>query len=310
MSSWPEQHHTSSFTRARSRTSDVIDLILPTVGRTSEPRRLLGSLATQTYRDFRLIIVDQNDDDRLAALVDEFGAGLSISHLRSAPGISRARNVAVAHLDADVIGFPDDDCWYAPDLLERVAAVLSANQEWGGVSGRSVDADAHPTTGHYDKQRRMLTRYNLWSRVGSYKMFLRRRVIDTVGRFDEMLGVGSSGPWGGGEDLDYALRAVDSGHLLYYDPSLVVFHPRRRETGSQPDPADGYRYGMGMGRVLRKGHLPVWFAGYHFARAFGAASISFVQGRRDHARYHWAVGRGRLHGWSRLPEQVLRATGV
>jgi glycosyltransferase involved in cell wall biosynthesis len=288
----------------------VIDLILSTVRRTSEPRRLLDSLTAQTYPDFRLIIVDQNDDDRLVPLADEFGASLSILHLRSAPGISRARNVALPHVEADVVAFPDDDCWYPPDLLERVTALLSANQQWDGVSGRAVDADGRPSTGSDDTRPTMLTRYNLWDRVGSYRLFLRRRVIDTVGRFDEMLGVGSSGPWGGGEDLDYALRAVDAGHLLYYEPSLVVFHPRRRETGSEPDPADGYRYGMGMGRVLRTGQLPVWFAGYHCSRAFAASSISLARGRRAHARYHWAVGRGRVRGWLRSSEQVLRTTVV
>ncbi len=42
--------------------------------------------------------------------------------LRSPRGLSRARNEALPRLEADVVAFPDDDCEYPDDLLERVAA--------------------------------------------------------------------------------------------------------------------------------------------------------------------------------------------
>jgi hypothetical protein len=40
-------------------------LILATVGRTVELNRLFDTLAAQSYRDFEVIVVDQNRDDRL-----------------------------------------------------------------------------------------------------------------------------------------------------------------------------------------------------------------------------------------------------
>ena len=43
-------------------------LIMATLGRTDEPRRFLDSLESQTFRDFELILADQNDDDRIAPM--------------------------------------------------------------------------------------------------------------------------------------------------------------------------------------------------------------------------------------------------
>src|SRR5215212_9261375 len=102
-------------------------LVLATVGRTEEVRRLLESLREQTYRNFEVIVVDQNPGDGLTYLLELYRDTLNIRHIRSAKGISKARNVGLRYTTGDVVAFPDDDCWYAPDLLERVAAKLSAH---------------------------------------------------------------------------------------------------------------------------------------------------------------------------------------
>jgi GT2 family glycosyltransferase len=288
-------------------TSDLtIDLIMGTLGRTVEPHRFLESLAGQTRRDARLIVVDQNPDDRLVAVIAEFESDIPILHLHSEIGLSRARNVGLRHVQADVVGFPDDDCWYPPDLLERATRVLAEHPRLGGVHGRAVDAVDRPSGGRDDLRRGAMTRYNLWGRVGTYKLFVRRRVVDAIGPFDEMLGIGSPGPWGGGEDLDYALRCLNSGVSLCYDPSLLVHHPRKRERSSRPESEDAYVYGMGMGRVLRKGRLPAWFAFYLCARGFLGALVELGRARPAHSRFYWAAGLGRLRGWLLSPSPGSR----
>jgi glycosyltransferase involved in cell wall biosynthesis len=40
-------------------------LIVATIGRTAELRSLFESPAVQTHRDFEVIVVDQNPDDRV-----------------------------------------------------------------------------------------------------------------------------------------------------------------------------------------------------------------------------------------------------
>jgi glycosyltransferase involved in cell wall biosynthesis len=271
----------------------TIDLIMGTLGRTVEPRRFLESLAVQTWRGARLIVVDQNRDDRLVRVIAEFESDIPILHLRSEVGLSRARNAGLRQVEADVVAFPDDDCWYPPDLLERVTRVFAERPLLGGVHGRPVGRPS----GRNDPRPGAMTRYNLWGLVGSYMLFVRRRVADAVGPFDEMLGIGSPGPWRGGEDLDYVLRCLNSGFSLFYDPSLLVHHPKRREYSPRPDPKDAYGYAMGMGRVLRTGRLPAWFALYMCGRGFLGALVELGRARPAHARFYWTAGRGRLRGY-------------
>ena len=99
-------------------------LLLATVGRTAELERFLSSLDAQTYRNFDLIVVDQNPDERLAALVQSYAGRFPVLCVKSTPGLSRARNAGLRYVSGDVIAFPDDDCWYPPDLLRKATLWL------------------------------------------------------------------------------------------------------------------------------------------------------------------------------------------
>jgi GT2 family glycosyltransferase len=273
------------------------DLILATVGRTEEVARFLQALDAQSYPRFRVIVANQNDDDRLAPILAGFEDAFAILRVRSEPGLSRSRNVALEHVEADVVGFPDDDCWYPLDLLQRVADFFATHPEWDGLGVRPVDELGRQAAGRADTEAGAMTVYNLWRRVGSYTLFLRRPVLDEVGPFDETLGVGTSTPWRAGEDLDYVARAVRAGLRIFYDPSLGVYHPRKREHSSRPDARQGYEYGAGFGRALRKNGLPWWFATYCVVRSCGASLLNLLALRPARARFYFAVARGRVRGW-------------
>jgi glycosyltransferase involved in cell wall biosynthesis len=276
----------------------MIDLVLGTVGRTQEPLRLLRSLAAQTYRDFRLLVVDQNADDRLERVLDGFAADFPLVCLRSEPGLSRARNAGLAQvLEGAVVGFPDDDCWYPPELLYEVAELLSAHPGWDGATGRSVDEAGRPSNARWARRAGRITRRNVWTHAVSYTIFLRGAVVEDVGLFDDTLGPGAGTPWLASEEMDYLLRALAAGHELHYEPRLLVRHPLTREQLAESDLEAGYGYALAMGRVLRRNRLPGWFAAYHVGRAFGGALLSLLRGRPLPARFHWRAGLGRLRGW-------------
>src|SRR5205823_4423770 len=133
-----------------------------------------------------------------------------VERLRSAPGLSRARNVALPHVDADIVAFPDDDCVYPGDLLERVAQRFAAEPRLDGLTGRD-DSPAR-----WEEDAAMLTRDNLWNRAISFTIFVRSEVVARVGGFDERLGL----PGSSSEEIDYLVRALDAGARIEYDPSL------------------------------------------------------------------------------------------
>jgi glycosyltransferase involved in cell wall biosynthesis len=256
----------------------TFDLVVATVDRVEELDRLLASLEDQTHRAFRVLLVDQNDDDRLADVVAAHDA-LRIERLRSGRGLSRARNVALGEIAADVVAFPDDDCVYEPDLLERVARRLAADPDLDGLTGREPSW----TTGAA-----VLNRANLWKRAISFTIFLRRTIVDRVGTFDEALGLPSSS----GEEMDYLIRALDGGAHIEYDPSLVVVHAQKRDADSY-----GAREGASLGYILRKHRYPKRTVLRSLIRPAGGAVVALVRRDRRRARFQVDTLRGRVRGY-------------
>jgi GT2 family glycosyltransferase len=255
----------------------TFDLVVASVDRVAPLRRLFSSLGLQTHQDFRVLLVDQNEDDRLAEVVGDHRS-LRIEHLRSARGLARARNAALGRLDADVVAFPDDDCEYPPDLLERVAHRLSADPSLDGLTGRADDSP------RWKDNAATLTRDNLWNRAISFTIFLRRELVDRVGAFDERLGLPSSS----GEETEYLVRALDAGARIEYDPTIVVHHARKDVDLA----ALGAREGAGLGYILRKHHYPA----RTIARMFVRPAVGIVVDPRR-AGFHLATLRGRVRGY-------------
>jgi len=273
-----------------------VDLVVATKGRAEELDRLLRSLAAQTHRDFRLIVVDQNDDGSLEPLLAAHEHDLTIVHARSSPGLSRARNVGLRLVDADVVAFPDDDCWYPADLLEHVVAELEAHPRRDGVCGRSTDDDGRPSNIRWDADAGPIDRFNVWRRASSITIFLRRRVIERVGEFDEELGVGSGTRWQSGEETDYLLRALAAGFTLDYEPTVEVHHDSPRPTFANSSGA-AYAAGVGNGRVLRTHGYTWWFVAYRVSYLVAASMMFLVTGRPALARFYSSMAVGRARGW-------------
>jgi glycosyltransferase involved in cell wall biosynthesis len=257
------------------------DLIVATVDRIAELRQFFESLARQTHGAFRVLLVDQNEDDRLDALVRE--QGFELVHLRSPRGLSTARNVALPHVAADLVAFPDDDCVYPDELLEHIAARFESGAPLDGLTGRGA---ASPS---WARDASVLTRENLWNRAISYAIFLRRQVVERVGRFDERLGL----PASSGEEIDYLVRALDLGVRIEYDPSLVVSHGE--EGRDLMDIA--VRDGKSIGYILRKHRYRPRTVARMLARPAGGALLAALRKDGSGARVHAATLRGRVAGY-------------
>lgn len=278
------------------RNLPAFDLVVATVDRVEELERLLSSLRRQTHQGFRVVLVDQNEDDRLDPVLAA-QPGLDVLRLRASRGLSRARNVALGHLTADVVAFPDDDCVYPEDLLERVARRLAADPEVGGLTGRAVDEAGLPHP-HWREDAAPLTRLDLWNRAISYTVFLRRSVVEQVGAFDERLGLGSGTPWSSGEEIDYLVRALDAGARLAYDPELSIVHARPAAAGHELR-AIAFRDGASVGVVLRTHRYPPRAVLRMLVRPLGGALLALLRLDGARAAVHLATLRGRIVGYRR-----------
>jgi glycosyltransferase involved in cell wall biosynthesis len=271
-------------------------LIMGTVDRISEVERFLASLKAQSHGDFELIVVDQNPDDRLVPLLRSYEDELAITHIRERKrGASRARNIGIEYASGDILAFPDDDCWYPPDLLEKVVQAFVHPPEIDGLTGRLTDSYGRSVMGRFDLRPGRIDESNVWARGIEATTFLRRSRVEGL-RFDESLGLGSGTMWGGGEVTDLLLRLLADGKLLYYYPDIIVGHPPFTTLHDAEASRKAYYYGCGMGRVLRNHKTPLRLKAKWLIRPLGGAVLSITSLKPARALYYFNIFRGRLRG--------------
>lgn len=271
-------------------------LVVPTKNRTEEVGRLLEGLKHQTFQDFEIILSDQNTDDRIVALLEKINWPGKITHIRSSGGASCARNVGLEVAKGEIVTFPDDDCMYFPDLLERIAHFFDQHPEFGYLNGRSVADDGGDAASSHSKEAGEVQKYTIYQQGIEFTFFVRRATLGDI-RFDARLGTGSVSPWQSDEAPDVMLNLKERGVRGYYDPSFQIWHPRMEPTFDEAMVSRCYRYACGSGYFLRKHNYPWWFFAQINGRTFCGILVGLLTFNLGKARYYWARIRGRWAGW-------------
>lgn len=274
-----------------------LSLVVCTVGRVEVLHRLLTSLSRQTSPAFEVVLVDQNPGDELASVVARYGACLGLRHVRSEPGLSRARNVGIGHAVGAVVGFPDDDCWYAPGTVEAVMAEFDADDRLDVLNGRTVDGDGRESLNTYAMRPTCITKRNIWETHNSNALFFRKAALAATGGFDETLGVGAATRFQSGEEVDLILRAIELGHDVRYKPELSVFHDQVTSVFSAVQLDRSRRYAPGFGRILRKHRYGPAYLAYRLARTSLGCGLALARGDLWKVRYKVAWACGTLSGF-------------
>jgi glycosyltransferase involved in cell wall biosynthesis len=259
-------------------------------GRRDPFARLLDSLAVQTSTAFELVVVDQSGSDEIGVSLKSCSAGRGVRHIRSEKGLSRARNTGLRHAQGDIIGFPDDDCWYDRGVIERVRQFFE-QRKIDVLTGRTVDREGNESLSAHRPESGIVDRFNVFESGNSNTLFARTAVIKDVGGFDETLGVGAQSLFQSGEETDLLLRCLSRGYQLYYDRDFIVHHDQVDISPSRRI-ARARMYSPGFGRLLRIHGYGVGYLGIRVGRAAVRGAICLATGDRDGARqrYDWASG--------------------
>jgi glycosyltransferase involved in cell wall biosynthesis len=254
---------------------------------------LLDSLLAQGRTDFEVIIVDQNDDDRLGPIEAAYAPRLALRRLRSSVrNANHARNLGLRHARGEVVTFPDDDCLYPPDVLDRVDAAFAADPALAVLSGPAASPAGGLGSGRWRTQGGAIDLANVWTSVIEFNLFLTRATAMALGGFDEGMGPGTR--FGSAEGNDLVCRAMAAGLHARYDAVLRIIHPDKRLSDVAVERAE--RYGRGLGFALRRHGAPAsaWVA--FLVRPLGGVAVSLLRGRMHDAAYYFMTWRGRVAG--------------
>jgi len=196
--------------RPTRRPRPFFSVVVPTYERQAHLPRLLDCLATQSCRDFEVILVDQSASPW--EIPDGY-APLDVHYEHTdVKGTSRARNLGAWLARGDVIAFTDDDCQPEPDWL-RNARPYFDDPAVVGVEGLIVSDRID------DPDYRAVTNVG-FEGIGfmTANLLVRRDTFNAIDGFDEQFDV----PFR--EDTDLGWRACALGRIPF-GHDVRVFHP-------------------------------------------------------------------------------------
>ncbi|WP_207435213.1 glycosyltransferase family 2 protein [Sabulibacter ruber] len=259
----------------------LFSLVMATVGRTEEIRKFLLSVVNLPGIAFEVIVVDQNEDDRLGTIIQSFTKDARVKHIKiKEKNASKARNIGASHATGRWIGFPDDDCVYTPDTLRKVQEVFeqSAPQV---VTGTVLDFEGVPLNRFYQKQCQV-NLFNLIGKVSEPAFFIRREVFQELKGFNEDFGPG--GKNFSSESYELAVRALKQKVTILFDANVQILHPRVMPPYTKAYLTREYGYSYGFGKVLQT-HFGTWALFYlaKYLVAFTSKLFRFSGTRKQHA---------------------------
>lgn len=195
-------------------------MIVPVGPGTDHLEECLESLFACRPPAHEIIVVVDGAGDELVEVARRFGAEVVVEPRPTGP--AAARNRGTLRAQSEILLFVDADVVVQPDLVGRVALMLSADGEPSAVFGSYDDDPAAP--GMVSRYRNLLHHWihqhghvqasTFWSGCGA----VRRTTFEAVGGFPEVDTI---------EDIVLGARLRAGGHTIRLDPTLQVKHLKR-----------------------------------------------------------------------------------
>lgn len=209
----------------------MISVIVPTLGyRIIEMQRLFDSLHNQTYQNFEIILITQDNHECVHFLNTH---QLNIKHIQLyRSGLSYARNEGLKNVNGNIIVFSDDDCWYPHNAFEKVMNYFQSYQQSNILCFQIFDPVKKQ---HYKKySKRVIPKMNLMNllKVSSIEFFIKidsKNELDYI-KFDENFGLGTNFP--SGEENIFLSDLYKKRYIISYIPDTIVFH-KKPDTNSR-----------------------------------------------------------------------------
>lgn len=228
----------------------LISVVVPFRNAREDLPILAAALDSQRFpqRAFQVVWVDDGSNDRgVEWLRSHSQPNWTILESQTPFSSYAARNRGIRAATAAVLAFTDADCRPHSDWLTRGMAALERSSR---VAGRvKVELSATPSAAEIVDATRFLRQehYVTEGFAATANSFVRRKVFETVGYFDETLLSGG--------DNEFGWRCLQAGIPIQYAADAVVTHPVRRTVRALLK--KGRRVGFGAGQIARRGRMPL-----------------------------------------------------
>jgi GT2 family glycosyltransferase len=218
--------------------AEKLSIIVVTYNSENDLHKFLPSISSQTYKEFEMVVVDNNSQDRSVEIVKYYFPEAKIIRNSENLGFARAVNQGIEASSGEFILLLNPDTRLKEDFIEILVRKLEEHPEAGGVCGKLLTEDGKkidsagiffsPFLRHFDRgQGEEPEKYNeevyVFGISGAAALF-RRKMLEDV-RFEKEYFDSSFFAYR--EDADLCWRAQLLGWKFLYVPSAIGFHRRR-----------------------------------------------------------------------------------
>lgn len=229
-------------------------IICATLGKENKIENLCQSLNAQNYKNFELIVCDQNNQNFNKKKIKKFNK-LKIKFLKSKIGLSTSRNIGIKKSKGDYLIFLDDDIYLNKNFLKKINYLINiCNVEV--ISYKVVDKKNKALL-NYPKSNCFIKHPNQIFEFISSVSFVIKKKKNLF--FDEKIGLGSKYLFKSGEETDFLIRAVKKfKYKIFYTSSIKIVHDEKKISFLKLIKKHFF-YGCGWAFVVRKQKLNISF---------------------------------------------------
>lgn len=202
-------------------------VIVPVYNRPEEMSELLESLTFQTFKDFEILIMEDNSSRKSDQVAEAYADKLNVRYF-FIPGTDRSyrRNFGMLQAKGEYFILYDSDCVIPPGYFEAVEAGLKVSPAdcFGGPDNAddsftdmqkavNYSMTSFFTTGGIRGGAKRMEKFN----PRSFNMGISRKAFEVTGGFRSMIG----------EDIDFSLRVREAGMETKLYRDAFVYHKRR-----------------------------------------------------------------------------------
>lgn len=203
----------------------MVSIIIPTYKGSSGLSRAIDSVLKQSYKDFEVIVVDDNipeseERHKTEVVMMRYEADLRIRYLKHVQNLNgaAARNTGIAAANGEYIAFLDDDDYYLPERIQKSVSFLANNADAIGVyvgvdvvdEDGIIDLKVRPNS---DLRIHDLLLNDTTIGTGS-NIFVKSEVARKIGGFDAN--------FLRRQDIEFMIRICHEGRVGYISEKLII----------------------------------------------------------------------------------------
>ena len=275
-----------------------LSIVIPTIGRKKEVIALFESvLSTNLNVSYEIIVIDQNEDNLIDEICKKYKKSLPITQYKvQFKGASKARNYGIEKARGKIACFPDDDAEFSGNTV--VAALYSLKKTKADcVFGKVIDKkNGKDVVMKFRSDSMFLSLDNF---EGAFVEATTYAYVELLKKYpyDENMGVGTIR--GSEEAYDLVYRLLKDRKVIYYDPTIIYYHPDKIiEKSSDSEIRRAFYYSCGYGYLCKKHKFEKKYKKRARKLTFGIPVIAVLRNRE--LKYFMAQWMGLRLGYKYL----------